>query len=77
MANNGIDRTAAVADHNGVRNNPDLAAEIDRHEAGAVPIDIVVTFLTRSKLGQAGSHQKPVPRVIDLCETASARAIAS
>ena len=66
-----MERTAAIADHKGVRDDRP-AAEIDRLEAGLVPIYIVGACLTSSKVGRGGSHQKPVPKVIDLGVTTPA-----
>jgi hypothetical protein len=64
--NDSMDRTAAIADHNGVLDDHP-ASEIDRHEASAVRINHVGTGLTSAKAGQVGTA-----RVIDLRETAFA-----
>jgi hypothetical protein len=37
--NDGVDRAAAIADHNGVRDDDPSLDDIDRDKAGAIPID--------------------------------------
>jgi hypothetical protein len=44
-----MDRTAAIADHNGVRDESDPGAEIDRRKARAIRIDLVGAGLRSSE----------------------------
>jgi hypothetical protein len=70
-----VDGAAAIADYkhkvyDGATRAPQI--QIDHPGARAVCPNLIGTRLTHSKVGQGGSHQKPVSRVINLREVALA-----
>ena len=70
-----MDGAAAIADYKHIMYHPAEGAhaphvQINHLDTGAVCANRVGTCLTRSKVGQGGSVQKPVCGVINLCETA-------